>query len=58
MLKLKLFYLEKTIEIKKNNQHLLNKLLQISKGQKCQLNQKNIKIERGALRSLNFISKK
>ena len=49
---------EKITEIKRNNQHLLDKLLEISNGKRCPVNQKNIKVEKGASKSLNYTSKK
>ena len=52
------FTLERIVEIKRNNQHLLDKLLLISKGKNSTTNQKNLKVERGASKSLNYITKK
>lgn len=52
------FSAERIIEIKRNNQHLLDKLLLISKGKNSATNQKNLKVERGASKSLNYITKK
>jgi hypothetical protein len=53
-------YLEskKIFEIKKNNQYLLDKLMEISKGKQSGTNQKNLKVPRGASKSLNYVSKK
>ena len=49
---------QKLGEIKRRNQHLLNKLLDISTGKQSKVNQKNLKVPRGASRSLNYVSKK
>ena len=46
------------MEIRKNNAHLLDKLLYISKGKNCLVKQQNIKIEKPPSKSLNYISKK
>lgn len=48
----------KITEIKRNNQHLLDKLQHISKAKNCTLNQKNLKVQRAPSKSLNYISKK
>jgi len=45
-------------EIRKNNAHLLDKLLYISKGKKCLVKQSNLRVERAPSKSLNYISKK
>lgn len=45
-------------EIKRNNQLLLGKLLEISRGKASATNQKNLKVPRGASKSLNYLSKK
>ena len=52
------FLIEKIIEIKRNNQHLLDKLMIISNGKNCTVNQKNLKVERAPSKSLNYVSKK
>lgn len=49
---------KKIVDIKKNNQFLLDKLLDISKGKQSTTNQKNLKIPRGASKSLNYVFKK
>lgn len=49
---------KKISEIKRNNQKLLGKLLEISKGKQSQTAQKNMKLPRGASKSLNYVSKK
>jgi len=51
-----LIAVEKIIEIKRNNQHLLNKLLFISKGKNCPVNQKNLKVEKAPSKSLNHVN--
>ena len=52
-------YLERIVEIKRNNQHLLDKLLDISKGKNSTVNQKNLKVhDRATSKSLNYVSKK
>jgi len=43
----------KITEIKKNNKHLLDRLLYISKGKNCPVNQKNLRVEKAASKSLN-----
>ena len=45
-------------EIRKNNSHLLDKLLYISKGKNCLVKQANLRVERAPSKSLNYISKK
>ena len=50
--------IRKISEIKRNNQHLLDKLMEISKGKNSVVNQKNIKIPRACSKSLNYASKK
>ena len=47
---------EKILEIKRNNQHLLNKLLYISKSKNCAVNQKNLRIDKPVSKSLNNTS--
>lgn len=46
------------VEIKKSNQVLLDRLLEISKGKTSQTNQKNLKVPRCASKSLNYFHKK
>jgi hypothetical protein len=51
--------IEKMIEIKRNNQHLLDKLIVISAGKKCPFTQKNfLRPDYLQSKSLNYVVKK
>ena len=48
----------RVIEIKKNNEHLLNRLLHIAKGKESLIKQAGVKKTPDSVKSLNFYSKK
>ena len=48
----------RVIEIKKNNEHLLNRLLHIAKGKESLIKHAGVKKEPDPVKSLNFYSKK
>ena len=49
---------KKVEDIRKNNAHLLDKLLEISKGKHCKVSQQNCKVKTAPSRSLNYVNKK
>ena len=51
---------KRIVEIKRNNQHLLDKLMDISKGKSSSVNQKNLRSAstKFTSKSLNYVSKK
>lgn len=48
---------KRIVDIKRNNQHLLDRLMDISKSKNCPLHQKNMR-PRANSKSLNYVSKK